>query len=267
MLKKIKRISKMHRIFIAQDLKKLMEYKVDFLTGMFGFMVYQTINLLFLWIIFSGIPALHGWSYDEIIFIYGFSLLPKAIDHLFFDNLWSVGYWLVAKGDFDKYLTKPLNPFFTVLVEKFCVDAAGEFIVGIALIAVTIGKVSIQWSVMNVLLFILILPCATLIYTGIKTITASIAFWTKRSGHITHAFYLMNDFAKYPTSIYNDVIRNVITYIIPFAFTAFYPASYFLIGENPLFNLGGTVIAAAVLMTIGMLIWNKGVKSYESAGS
>ena len=120
---------------------------------------------------------------------------------------------------------------------------------------------------MNVLLFILILPCATLIYTGIKTITASIAFWTKRSGHITHAFYLMNDFAKYPTSIYNDVIRNVITYIIPFAFTAFYPASYFLTGENPLFNLGGTVIAAAVLMTIGMLIWNKGVKSYESAGS
>ena len=37
MLKEIKRLLKMHRIFIAQDLKKLMEYKVDFLTGMLGF--------------------------------------------------------------------------------------------------------------------------------------------------------------------------------------------------------------------------------------
>ena len=267
MIKSIRRILRMHRIFIAQDLKKLMEYKVDFLTGMFGFIIYQTINLIFLWVIFSNIPALKGWTYEQIIFIYGFSLLPKGIDHLFFDHLWNVGYWYIAKGEFDKYLTRPINPLFTVIVERFQVDALGEMVVGIALIASTIGKVSLQWSVLNVILFILILPFATLIYTGIKIITTSIAFWTKRSGQITHVCYLVNDFAKYPTTIYNDVIRNVITYIIPFAFTAFYPASYFITGENPLFNLGGTVIAAVVLMAVGVLLWNKGVSVYESAGS
>ena len=53
----------MHRIFIAQDLKKRMEYKLDFLTGALGFIVYQTVNLLFLWIIFSSIPQLEGFSY------------------------------------------------------------------------------------------------------------------------------------------------------------------------------------------------------------
>ena len=206
MIKSIRRILRMHRIFIAQDLKKLMEYKVDFLTGMFGFIIYQTINLIFLWVIFSNIPALKGWTYEQIIFIYGFSLLPKGIDHLFFDHLWNVGYWYIAKGEFDKYLTRPINPLFTVIVERFQVDALGEMVVGIALIASTIGKVSLQWSVLNVILFILILPFATLIYTGIKIITTSVAFWTKRSGQITHVCYLVNDFAKYPTTIYNDVI-------------------------------------------------------------
>ncbi|MEE1076020.1 MAG: ABC-2 family transporter protein [Acutalibacteraceae bacterium] len=266
-MKTLRRMIRMHRIFIAQDLKKMMEYKIDFLTGAVSFLLGQAVNIAFLWIIFSQIPELKGWNYNEIIFIYGFSLLPKALDHLFCDNLWMVGYSIVAKGDFDKYLTRPINPLFTVIVEKFQVDALGELVVGIALIASTIDKISIQWSILNVLLFLIILPFATLIYTGIKIITASLAFWIKRSGQITHVFYMVNDFAKYPTTIYNGFIRTVITYIIPFAFTAFYPASYFLTGENPLFNIGLTIVISCVLMIISVLVWNKGVSAYESAGS
>lgn len=266
-MKTLRRMIRMHRIFIAQDLKKMMEYKIDFLTGAVSFLLGQAVNIAFLWIIFSQIPELKGWDYNEIIFIYGFSLLPKALDHLFCDNLWMVGYSIVAKGEFDKYLTRPINPLFTVIVEKFQVDALGELIVGVALIASTIGKVSIEWSIINVLLFFLVLPFATLIYTGIKILTSSLAFWIKRSGQITHVFYMVNDFAKYPTTIYNGFVRTVITYIIPFAFTAFYPASYFLTGENPLFNIGLTIVISCALMTISIFVWNKGVSAYESAGS
>ena len=108
---------------------------------------------------------------------------------------------------------------------------------------------------------------ATFIYTGVKLITSSIAFWTKRSGSITYMFYMVNDFAKYPTTIYNRFIRGIITYIIPFAFTAFYPASYFIRGGSALFCIGGTVLMATVLMAVGILVWNLGVRAYESAGS
>ncbi|HHZ06681.1 MAG TPA: multidrug ABC transporter permease [Clostridiales bacterium] len=267
MFANLRRMMKMHRIFIAQDLKRMMEYKIDFLTGAFSFLLGQAINIIFLAIIFSQIPTLIGWTFEEIVFIYGFSLLPKALDHLFCDNLWRVGYFIVDKGDFDKYLTRPINPLFSVIVELFQVDALGELIVGLLLIGSTIGQVSIHWSVLNVILFLIVLPFATLIYTGVKTITAAIAFWTKRSGHITHMFYMVNDFAKYPTNIYNSFIKTVITYIIPFAFTAFYPASYFLTGENPWFNIGGTVVISVVLFTVAVFVWNKGVSAYESAGS
>ena len=46
-----------------------------------------------------------------------------------------------------------------------------------------------------------------------------------------------------------QLVQNVITYIIPFALTAYYPALFILRGENPLFNLGMPVLASAVLMT------------------
>lgn len=266
-MKQIKRMFRMHRIFVAQELKRMMEYKGDFLTGIAGFLLNQFFNLMFLWIIFANIPNLMGWTIEQIVLIYGFSLIPKGIDHLLFDNLWSIGYFTVRKGDFDKYLTRPINPLFHVMVEKLQIDALGELIMGIALIGVTLPSLSIDWSVTKVLLIIIVIPFATMIYVGIKTATAAIAFWTKRSGNIIYMFYMVNDFAKYPVTIYNNFVKAVITYIIPFAFTAFFPANYILTGENPLFNIGMTVVIALVIMVIGVFVWNKGIKAYESAGS
>ena len=257
----------MHRIFVAQELKRMMEYKGDFLTGIAGFLLNQFFNLMFLWIIFANIPNLMGWTIEQIVFIYGFSLIPKGIDHLLFDNLWSIGYFTVRKGDFDKYLTRPINPLFHVMVEKLQIDALGELIMGIALIGVTLPSLSIDWSVTKVLLIIIVIPFATMIYVGIKTATAAIAFWTKRSGNIIYMFYMVNDFAKYPVTIYNNFVKAVITYIIPFAFTAFFPANYILTGENPLFNIGMTFVIALAIMVIGVFVWNKGIKANESAGS
>ena len=204
---------------------------------------------------------------NQVVFIYGFSLIPKGIDHLLFDNLWAIGHWTVRKGDFDKYLTRPVNTLFHVMVERLQIDALGELIMGIALICITLPSVAIQWSLLKILLIIAVIPFATLIYTGIKIATAAIAFWTKRSGNITFMFYMVNDFAKYPVSIYNNAVKFIITYIIPFAFTAYYPAEYILTGNNPLFNIGLTIVISLILMVIGIFVWNKGIRAYESAGS
>ena len=45
------------------------------------------------------------------------------------------------------------------------------------------------------------------------------------------------------------------------------PAVLAKLSENPLFNIGFTVVISIVIMTIGVCIWNKGIKAYESAGS
>lgn len=266
-MKSIKRMLRMHRIFVSQELKRMMEYKGDFFVGIIGFLTGQFFNLLFLFIIFSQIPNLMGWTLEQIAFIYGFSLIPKGLDHLLFDNLWAIGHFTVRKGDFDKYLTRPINPLFHVMVEKLQIDALGELVIGIALICITLPSLAIQWSIVKILLILLVIPFATLIYTGIKIATAAIAFWTKLSGNITYMFYMVNDFAKYPVSIYNNFVKTIITYVIPFAFTAFYPANYILTGDNPLFNIGLTVVISMVIMVISVLIWNRGIKAYESAGS
>ena len=261
------RYLKLQRIFIAQHMKKLMEYKTDFLLGAIGLLFSQALQVMFIGIIFSQVPALEGYTFDEVLFIFGFSLIPKSLDHLFCDNLWFVGYSIIRKGDFDKYLTRPINSLYYVIAEKFCVDAFGEMLTGILLLCYSIPRLSPAFHWYTVPLALVVTVFATLIYTSLKIMTAAISFWTKSSGHITHMLYMTNDFSKYPVTIYSKAVAAFITYVIPFAFTAYYPASYFLTGNNPLFCIGGTVIAGTVLFALALFIWGRGVRAYESAGS
>lgn len=261
------RYLRLHRIFIAQHLKKLMEYKTDFLLGAIGMLLAQALQVMFIGVIFSQIPELEGYTFDEVIFIFGFSLIPKSLDHLFSDNLWFVGYSIIRKGDFDKYLTRPINSLYYVIVERFCVDAFGEMLTGILLLGYAIPRLHLAFHWYTIPLALVVLVFATLIYTALKTMTAAVSFWTKASGHITHMFYMTSDFSKYPVTIYNKVIQGFITYVVPFAFTAYFPASFFLTGKDPLFCIGGMVVAGVVMSAIALLIWSRGVRAYESAGS
>ena len=263
----MRRYLRLHRIFIVQHLKRMMEYKTDFLLGAVGLLFAQAIQILFIGIIFSGIPNLKGWSFEEILFIYGFSLIAKSIDHLFFDNLWMVGYRIVRKGEFDKYLTRPVNSLFHVIIERFCLDAFGEMVTCGLLLGYSIPHLNLPFHWYTIPLLIVVVIFATMIYTSLKIMTAAISFWTKASGHIIHMLYMTNDFSKYPVTIYNKAVQTIITYVIPFAFTAYFPASYFLTGENGWFCIGGTVIAGTVLFALALFVWNRGLRAYESAGS
>ena len=46
-MKQVKRMLRMHRIFVTQELKRMMEYKGDFIVGIIGFLLGQFFNLLF----------------------------------------------------------------------------------------------------------------------------------------------------------------------------------------------------------------------------
>lgn len=261
------RFLRLYKVFLVQHLKKLMEYRIDFLTGAASFFVTQLTNIVFIGIIFSQIPNLDGYLYDEIIFIYGFSLLPKGLDHLFTDNLWMVSWFIVRKGDFDKYLTRPISPLFHTIIEVVQFDALGELVMGVILIVYSSIKLTIQYTFINIILLIIAILFGALIFTAIKIACSSLAFWIKESGSILQIFYGTSDFARYPVTIYNKVIRNIITYIIPFAFTAYYPSSYILRNGNPFYCIGGVALMSAILFFISLVIWHKGINAYESAGS
>jgi ABC-2 type transport system permease protein len=248
-------------------MKTVIEYRTDFIIGLIGFLLFQATGVIFIGLLFKAIPELNGWNFHQMLFIYGFAQLPRGIDHLLTDNLWMLAGRIVRTGQFDRYLLRPIPPLFHLIAEIFQTDAVGELIIGVILMIYASARLQLRFGVLDWVLLVVSIAAGSVIYFAVKLSTASIALWTKRSQPIVFAVYTTADFAKYPIGIYPKWIRILISYIVPFAFTAFIPASYFLTRQSVIYCVGGTVIAAAALLGLGMFVWRKGLRAYESSGS
>lgn len=263
----MKRYFRLYSKFLQQYIKSLMEYRLDFILGLIGFIFVQMTGVIFLNLVFSCIPNLKGWNFYEILFIYGLAQIPRGIDHIFTDYLWIFSWKTIVEGEFDRYLLRPINPLFQVISQSFQPDGFGELIIGIVLVVISSINLDFSWGFVKILSLIMIIIFATLIYTGIKLAATSIAFWTKFAQSYLFMVYQFSGFAKYPIGIYPKVIKGILTFIIPFAFTGYYPGAYLLGRESMLVGVGMTVIISIIVITIAYFIWLKGIKVYESSGS
>lgn len=263
----LKRYARLYRVFITQFLKTLMQSRVDFFIGLFGFFLAQMSGIAFLYLVFRQIPTLHNWNFNQLIFIYGFAQIPRGIDHLFTDNIWLVAWRMVVTGEFDRYLLRPMNLFFQVVCEKLQPDALGELIVGFVLVGMAVRKGIVMVSPLHILMFILSMIAGAIIYTSIKLFFASLAFWVKESGPFLQTAYETAEFAKYPVEIYAKPLRFLITWIVPFAFVAYIPATYFLVEKSIFSTIGIECIIAFLLWNVAYFVFKKGSKIYESAGN
>ncbi len=261
------RYIRLYKVFLLQYLKALMQSKVDFFVGLIAFFFTQLAGIVFLYLIFEHIPNLNGWSFEQLLFIYGFAQLPRGIDHLFTDYIWMLAMRMVIRGEFDKYLLRPINPLFQLIAERFQPDAIGEILVGMILVVTSCVKMEIKIGFFNSIVFVVSIVAGAIIYTAIKLFFASIAFWTKDSIGLLQLVYETADFAKYPVSIYDKKVRFILSYIFPFAFVAFYPASYFIGKAKLLTTVGIEVLIAIITITIAYATFNKGLTIYESAGN
>lgn len=258
---------KIYGMFLSQYIKSIMQSKTDFFVGFIAFFLIQFGGIAFISLIFLQIPDLAGWSFYELLFIYGIANIPRGIDHIFADYLWLLAGRVVVRGEFDRYLLRPLNPLFQLLAERIQADGIGEVIIGIILVVFASSKGHIDMGGLKILILCIMIFFAIFIYTGIKLFFASLAFWMKRSQSILFMFYSTSDFAKYPLMIYHKFVRTFITYIIPFALTAYIPASYFL-GESTLMqSLGLLILMSCVTVVISYATFLRGIKQYESVGN
>lgn len=244
-----------------------MQSKADFLMGLFGFFFTQMVGIAFLYLVFQQIPTLQGWTLDQLIFIYGFAQIPRGVDHLFTDNIWLVAWRLVINGNFDRYMLRPMNVFFQVIAEKLQPDAIGELLVGTILVIRSLSQEIVIVDIKHGVMFFVSIIAGAVIYTSVKLFFAALAFWLKTSGPFLQTAYQMSDFAKYPTEIYSKGIRFIITWIIPFAFVAYLPASYFLKQSVSAGIIGIECAIALIFWGVAYATFNQGLKIYESAGN
>lgn len=258
------------RIFFAylgNFIKSRLTYRGDFFAFFVGDLLLELVGLLFIWTIYQHIPDIHGWTYGEMLFLFGFSQITTGLFYTLFLNLFSLSEEYIIEGRFDRVLTRPLNTLFQVITERVYLEESSQAIVGVVVIAYAVRRIGLVVSPMGFVVAGCLIICGTVIYAGFFTTLMSLAFWFKERTGIWRPFETMNVFGKYPVTIYNRYVMIAISWVIPYAFTAFYPASHFL--GHPEFRLYVWVTPLVALWSVllGYNVWKAGVRAYESAGS
>lgn len=257
----------LYKHFVFQYIKTLVQSKVDFAMGMVAFVANQIFGITFLFLVFQEIKVLNLWDFDELLFLYGFLQIVKGIDHFFTDNLWSVAWYQVRRGGFDKYLLRPAGVLLQIVSEKIQFDGIGEIVLGMILIGRIFVYKELDISLRYILIMLLLIASSTMIFTSVKVVVTSLAFWIKESGEILEAIYQISDFARYPISIYPHGLKNIIVFIIPFAWVSYYPSCILLGKSQSALVIVVQLCVTLVVVLFAKKIFTKGLEKYDSSGN
>lgn len=252
--------------FMNQNLKTMLEYKADFIIGVFSTLLHQFYGIFFVWVIFENIKQIHGWSFYEITFVYGLLTLAKGIDMFFFDNLHALGFEYVREGKFDIFMIRPLSPLFQLLASHMQQDGIGLLILGSIVVIKSLAELHITLHAFNIFLLVIMVISGAAIISAINVITATFGFKTVNSHVIMGSVNSLQEFAFYPILIYPKFISAILTWVIPYAFASFYPANYFLNKGYEHLSLVSPLIAI-FLWIVALKVWKFGINNYSSTGS
>ncbi|MFC7442472.1 ABC transporter permease [Laceyella putida] len=252
--------------YFKQYMKTRMAYRGDFLVQFISNFFYQALNLIFILVVFQHTRSLSGWGQYEVIFIYGYFLIPWAIFSSFL-NLWDFNDRYIIKGELDRVLTRPVHSLVQVIMETMTPESLIGVLTGVIVMGFAGWHLDLTWTWFDLVLLLLFTAGSVLIYAGIYITLTSISLYTDSKSDIQPIIYNIGNYGRYPTNIYHRVIQFALTWVLPFAFVGFYPASYLLDhGEWKVYALL-TPVVGLIYLGIGVFCWNRGIKHYRGAGN
>jgi ABC-2 type transport system permease protein len=252
--------------YILQYLKSRLIYRIDFINEILSDLLMQAVSLIFILVVFQHTPAMAGWSRAEVIFIYGYFLIPFSIFSTFF-NLWDFNERYIIKGEMDRVLTRPIHNLVQIVLERTQPESLFGIITGLIIMGYAANELDLSFAWYDPFIFVVLVLGSVGIYAGVYVAIASIGFYSDSRTGIAPMIYNIQNYGRYPLDVYNKVIRFVLTWILPFAYVGMYPTAYFLKRETWYIYTFATPFVGLAVFFIGLIIWNFGVRQYRGAGS
>jgi ABC-2 type transport system permease protein len=252
------------------SLRGELQYRANILIMVLMGVVYQGTGFAFIWVVLARFQALAGWTLGEVAFLYGLRLIMHAINGALTGGLYSLE-WKVRQGEFDRYLVRPLPPLLQLLCERIHVSIVGDLIGGLALFVAAASLVVVNWTPLALLYLVLALFGGALVELALRVLFSALSFrFLSANAFMFVLDTVFSNFSNYPLKIFGSVLEFLLTFGVPLAFMAYFPAVVLLgrTGElqvNPIFAYAAP-LAGVGWLVVALRIFHYEMRSYQSAG-
>src|SRR5580658_2887261 len=132
--------------YFSQYAKVRVSYRGDFFISLATSFAATIFALSFVVVLFQKVPQLAGWRFEEVLFLYGFSLIPYGIFNIISLNLYDFGNNYIIEGKFDRVLLRPISSLFQVLFETFRIESLQEVATGVFCMWWATRRLGLLWT-------------------------------------------------------------------------------------------------------------------------
>jgi ABC-2 type transport system permease protein len=253
--------------YFVQYAKVRIGYRGDFVVSLLTSFAATIFQIAFVVVLFEKAPQLGGWRFEEVLFLYGFALIPYGLFNVISMNLYDFGNNYIIEGKFDRILLRPISSLFQVLFETFRIESFQEVATGIFCMVWAARRLGIVWTLAKLALLLFFGVCAGIIYISIFLMLSTVSFWFEDRIGVHPPVWNVIAFGRYPLSIYSPVVQFFLCWVVPFGLASFYP-SVKLLGRSVTPAYAPLVpVVAVVFLTLSISLWNFGTRHYSSTGS
>ena len=258
--------ARVYLAFVRNCLVREMEFRANFIFSTAANTSWALLSMVLTALIFGNVREVAGWDLDRMFILTGtFVLIEHATSVLFQPNMAKLSQ-LVNKGELDFVLMKPMSSQFLVSTRYVDFKDLPGMFVGLAYVAIGVGRLGLQPSALDVGQFLLLLLCALLSVYAIWFITVTFALWTGRINNIAYLIMPFMDLGRMPSDIFRGLLRPLVTFVIPIAVISTLPSRALLgvlePGMTP-YQVGLT----GALLWASHRFWNYSLTRYTSASS
>ncbi|HEX4216046.1 MAG TPA: ABC-2 family transporter protein [Candidatus Dormibacteraeota bacterium] len=260
-----------HLAVVRASLRAQLTYRVSFAMLVVASAGATSMDFAVVATIFTHLPRLEGWTLSQIALMYGIAGIGFGVTDLAVGSLDSLPAY-VKQGTFDAFLIRPLGTLYQVVTSEVALRRVGKIAQGAGILVFALLHLHIAWTLPRAGMLLMSLVTGPLIFGSVWVIVMSHVFWTVDTGEVANAFTYGGSFlASYPINIFGTWLRDLLAFVVPMAFVAYYPTIFILGRPDPL-GLPGfvpllTPVLAVLLPWLAGGVWKQGVRHYRGTGS
>ena len=254
---------RIYRTFFKSSFARELQFRVNFIAKMLQNTVWFGFFLVVLFVVYANVKTIAGWDRREAQILGATLYIVSSLNNLLGAAILEIpGH--VRQGTLDFIVTKPVDSQFWVSMRKFNFAELGSFFGGVVL--VSISMIGLHPSAQQIILYLVGIVCAVVNLYGFQLMLMTTGIYFIRIDNLWVLGETLSGLGRYPMDIYPAGLKFLLTFILPVAFFAYFPALRLV--RQPSYTVALEAIALAItFFFLSRLWWRYSMKHYSSASS